>query len=155
MATLDQRGPFLLLFALGQQLGSLLGQAMASAPLSPSDFAVYSALRLVQPVTLTSLASTLGMRPTTLSSILSRMEQHGHLRREANPADGRSRLVSLTDEGRAATEACFPVFSQAIGAFLRHLEVAQQPLLDHLEAASRALVSASAELSATGPTEAA
>jgi DNA-binding MarR family transcriptional regulator len=155
MATLDQRGPFLLLFALGQQLGSLLGQAMASAPLSPSDFAVYSALRLVQPVTLTSLASTLGMRPTTLSSILSRMEQHGHLRREPNPADGRSRLVSLTDEGRAATEACFPVFSQAIGAFLRHLEVAQQPLLDHLEAASRALVSASAELSATGPTEAA
>ena len=75
MPKLDQRGPFLLLFALNQQLGLLLTQAMATAPLRPADFAVYSALRLLQPTTPTELAASLGMRVTTLSSLLAKMER--------------------------------------------------------------------------------
>ena len=108
MPQIAQRGSFLLIFALNQQLGSLLAQAMARAPLRPADFAVYSALRLLQPTTPTELATTLGMRVTTLSSLLTKMERQGHLRRELNPADGRSRLISLTAEGQRATEDCFP-----------------------------------------------
>jgi DNA-binding MarR family transcriptional regulator len=154
MAKLEQRGPFLLLFALTQQLSSLLSQAMAEAPLSPSDFAVYSALRLQQPSTLMELAATLGMRPTTLSSVLSRMQQQGHLRREPNPADGRSRLISLTDTGREVTEACFPQFSGAIEAFRRHLGVDEQQSLQYLEAVSGALRGAAGELAADGQQQA-
>jgi DNA-binding MarR family transcriptional regulator len=148
MAKLAQRGPFLLLFALNQQLGALLSQAMAGAPLTPPDFAVCSALRLMQPTTLTELASTLGMRPTTLSSTLTRLEQQGHLTRQPNPADGRSRLISLTSGGQEATEGCFPSFGAAIQAFLQHLDVPQAPLLDHFEAAARALQAAAGELAA-------
>jgi DNA-binding MarR family transcriptional regulator len=154
MAQLEQRGPFLVLFALSQQLSSLLSQAMAQAPLSPSDFAVYSALRLQQPSTLMELAATLGMRPTTLSSVLARMQQHGHLRREPNPADGRSRLISLTDTGRQVTEACFPQFSGAIEAFRHHLDVDEQQSLRYLEAVSGALRGAAGELAADGQQQA-
>jgi DNA-binding MarR family transcriptional regulator len=154
MAKLEQRGPFLLLFALTQQLSNLLSQAMTQAPLSPSDFAVYSALRLQQPSTMMELAATLGMRPTTLSSVLARMQQHGHLRREPNPADGRSRLISLTDTGRQVTEACFPQFSGAVEAFRRHLGANEQEALRFLEAISSALRGAAGELAADGQQQA-
>jgi DNA-binding MarR family transcriptional regulator len=150
MPQIPQRGPFLLLFALQQQLGALLAQSMAGAPLTPPDFAVCSALRLMQPTTLTELAGTLGMRPTTLSSTLTRLEQQGHLARQPNPADGRSRLISLTPGGQQATEGCFPSFSAAIQAFLRHLDGPEADLLAQLEVAARALQAAAADLAASG-----
>jgi DNA-binding MarR family transcriptional regulator len=145
---LSFRGPFLLLYALSQQQGRLLQQAMADAPLTPADFAVYSALRLMQPTTPTQLATTLGMKPTTLSSVLVRMADNGHLKRRRNPADGRSVVVSLNATGVRVTEECFATFGAAIDAFRRNLEVDEQDFLGHLEAASRAFDRAAGELDA-------
>jgi DNA-binding MarR family transcriptional regulator len=139
MPQIAQRGSFLLLFALNQQLGSLLAQAMAGAPLRPADFAVYSTLRLLQPTTPTELA-------TTLSSLLTKMERQGHLRRELNPADGRSRLILLTAAGQRATEDCFPGFGAAIEAFRRHLSTDEDRALQHLEEIGEALIAATREL---------
>ncbi len=146
MARIEQRGPFLLLFALNQQLSALLARAMADAPLTPGDFAVYSALRLMQPTTPTELATALGMRVTTLSSVLTKMESLGHLERQRNPADGRSRLISLTDDGVSATEKCFPAFGHAIRLFRGHLAADEQEVLRNLEATSQALQEAAADL---------
>lgn len=146
MAGLEFRGPFLLVFALGQQLGTLLQQAMADAPLPPNEFAVYSALRLMQPTTPTQLAGTLGMKATTLSSVLVRMSRSGHLQRRRNPADGRSVLLTLTPSGVRVTEACFAAFEVAIEAFRRELAIEERVLLADLEAMSSALARASAEL---------
>lgn len=145
MTRLEFRGPFLLVFALDQQLGSLLTKAMASSPLRPAEFAVYSTLRLEQPTTPSELARTLGMRATTMSSHLAKMAAAGHLERVRNPGDGRSTLISLTPAGLTATEGCFPAFSQAIRSFQAHLAIPQQDLLDALEAASTALDAALAE----------
>ncbi len=146
MAGLEFRGPFLLVFALGQQLGTLLQQAMVDAPLPPNEFAVYSALRLMQPTTPTQLAGTLGMRPTTLSSMLVRMSRSGHLHRRRNPADGRSVILMLSPSGVRVTEACFAAFGLAIEAFQRQLSIDESVLLADLEAMSAALAGASAEL---------
>jgi DNA-binding MarR family transcriptional regulator len=137
----------LLLFALSQQQGSLLQQAMDDAPLLPSEFAVYSALRLMQPTTPTQLAQTLGMKATTLSSALVRMANAGHLKRRRNPADGRSVVLELSAAGQRVTESCFASFSTAIEAFRRNLGVDEAEFLRHLEAASSALTAATAELS--------
>jgi DNA-binding MarR family transcriptional regulator len=147
--TIEQRGPFLLIFALGQQLGGLLGQTMRDAPLKPGEFAVYSALRLEQPVTPSRLAGVLGMPPTTLSSALRKMTEAGHLRRLRNPADGRSALVELTDVGIDVTVACFSAFRIAIDAFRDQLTeefVTEHELLRVLEGASRAIAAASERL---------
>jgi len=86
------------------------------------------------------------MRVTTLSSLLAKMEQQGHLCREPNPADGRSRLLSLTAAGRRATEDCFPAFGAAIEAFRRHLIADESQMLRHLEGVSQALIGATHEL---------
>jgi len=95
------------------------------------------------------------MRPTTLSSALTRLDQQGHLARQPNPADGRSRLISLTAAGQQATEDCFPAFGSAIQAFRQNLDVPEPPLLAHLEATARALQAAAGQLAADGPTGAA
>ena len=141
-----ERGPFLLLYAVNQQLDALLTKAMAETPLRPGEFAVYSTLRLLQPTTPSDLAHTLGLRPTTLSSHLQKMAERGHLVRQAHPHDGRSILLSLTPEGLTATVACFATFSRAIGAFQEALTVDEQALLDHLEATSAALEVAGSQL---------
>jgi len=146
MARLEFRGPFLLVFALGQQLGNLLQLAMADAPLTPGEFAVYSALRLMQPTTPTQLAGQLGMKATTLSSMLVRMSKSGHLKRRRNPADGRSVILTLTPSGVRVTEACFASFGVAIEAFRNQLSVDEATLLADLEAMSEALDRAAAEL---------
>lgn len=153
MTHLEFRGPFLLLFAVDQQLGTLLTRAMADAPLRPAEFAVYSTLRLEQPTTPSELARTLGLRATTLSSHLVKMAAAGHLERAPNPSDGRSTLLSLTAPGLAATEACFPGFQRAIQSFQAHLEIPQQVLLQALEAASTALDAALAEVRDRAPLE--
>jgi DNA-binding MarR family transcriptional regulator len=143
---IEQRGPFLLIFALDQQLAGLLGQTMREAPLKPGEFAVYSALRLEQPVTPTRLAAVLGMPATTLSSALRKMGGAGHLSRLPNPADGRSALIALTPAGIEVTEACFPAFRSAIDAFREQLTdelVTEHELLRVLEGASRAIAAAS------------
>jgi DNA-binding MarR family transcriptional regulator len=150
MAGIEFRGPFLLVFALGQQLGSLLNQVMPDAPLTPSEFAVYSALRLMQPTTPSQLAGALGMKATTLSSVLVRMSRSGHLQRRRNPADGRSVILTLTPGGDRVTEACFAAFDVAIEAFRRQLAIDESALLDDLEAMSVALARASAELADQG-----
>lgn len=147
MARLEIRGPFLLLFALAQQQSSLLHFAMAGRPLQPAEFAVYSALRLTQPTTPTQLAGTLGMKATTLSSMLVRMAKNGHLKRRRNPADGRSVVLSLSPAGIRATEESFTSFSTAIESFRRHLEIEETALLLSMEAMSRALGKAMNELS--------
>ena len=149
MAELEVRGPFLALFAVSQQQGNLLQLAMADAPLLPAEFAVYSALRLMQPTTPTQLARTVGMKATTLSSALVRMQQAGHLKRRRNPADGRSVIISLTPSGKRVAEACFDSFRTATEAFRRHLECDEADLLRHLEAMSHALGNAFSELSVT------
>ena len=146
---IEQRGPFLLVFAIGQQLGALLGQTMRAAPLRPGEFAVYSALRLEQPVTPTRLAAVLGMPPTTLSSALRKMSEAGHLSRVPNPEDGRSQLVELTEAGVEVTVACFPAFGATINAFRDALVeefVTEHELLRVLEGASRAIDAAAQTL---------
>ncbi len=139
---MTHRGPFLLLFATGRQLSTLLQEEMAGAPLTPDEFAVTSVLLLEQPVRPTELARLTGLRPTTLSNYLRRFEAEGVLTRRRDPDDGRASLLELTPDGVARTEACFPAFGSAIGSFQKALAEAGVPeldVVDTLEAVSRAL----------------
>jgi DNA-binding MarR family transcriptional regulator len=143
---LVQRGPFLLHFANSQQLSALLATALAGAPLTPDEFAVYSWLRIVGPTTPTRLAAALGMRASTMSHYLRRMASAGHLDRSRNPDDGRSSVVALTDSGVEATVACFAGFQTAMEAFQAHLGIAVPELLAAMESMHAALGQANADL---------
>ncbi|MFJ3788589.1 MarR family winged helix-turn-helix transcriptional regulator [Kitasatospora sp. NPDC090091] len=52
--------------------------------------------------TVSQLGVAVGTRPTTLTSVLDRLERRGHITRGVRAGDRRSVLVELTDSGRAA-----------------------------------------------------
>src|SRR5262245_32789309 len=52
--------------------------------------------------TVTELAEATGRRPTTLTSILDRLERRGHITRGARAGDRRAVLIELTASGRRA-----------------------------------------------------
>lgn len=133
------RGPLLLVYALSRQTSQLMSQCFEGAPLTPDEFAVYSALRLMQPATPSSLAETLGMKAPTLSNHLRRMGSRGHLRRRSHPDDGRSALISLTAVGQRRTEACFPHFQRAVLPLIELLGDEQDRILGAMEELSTAL----------------
>lgn len=121
----DQSSPSLLfeVFALNQQVGQLLREALADGPLSPDRYAVYSAVFEDETITLTALAARLGMPLTTAAEHVRRLERLGHARRLPNPQDGRSFLLTLTAEGRRAHRAANTRFEQAHRAFVEALPI--------------------------------
>ena len=51
--------------------------------------------------TITGIASRLDLDPSTITPLMKRLEQAGHVIRQRNPADERQVRVQLTDQGRA------------------------------------------------------
>ena len=109
------------LFAAGGQVRELLRRQMAESHLTPEEYGVYSGLFEFEPITPSDLAETVGMRPTTLTHYIIDMRSRGHIREETNPADGRSRLLRLTESGHAAHRAANGFFMVAYEAFVRRI----------------------------------
>jgi DNA-binding MarR family transcriptional regulator len=114
-------------FALNQAVGRLLATAMRDGPLSPTEYAVYSAIFELEAASPTQLAARLGMRLTTFMDHLRLVEGRGHARRAANPRDRRSYRVILTSAGREAHRAANRQFEGAYRAFVRELPEGVEP----------------------------
>src|SRR6266498_497816 len=102
------------LFTVGNQVRALLGQTMAGTGLRPDEYAIYSAVLEAGPLTISELAQVMGMPLTTVSDYVRTMAARGHALRSRNPADSRSYLVSLTEDGVAAHHAAMVAFVAAI-----------------------------------------
>ena len=130
-------------FALNQSVGRFLAEAMRAGPLTPAEYAVYSALFELESATPTALAARLGMRLTTFMDQLRLFEARGHARRMPNPRDGRSQLVTLTAAGLEAHRAANRLFEAAYATFLDELGGDETPakhaLAEVRDAAERAL----------------
>ena len=61
------------------------------------------------------------LKAPTVNGILGRLEEKGYILRRASPADGRCRLVSLTEEGRAMVETFRSVLEEVNRVFLADL----------------------------------
>jgi DNA-binding MarR family transcriptional regulator len=109
-------------FALNQAVGRLLAGAMRDGPLTPAEYAVYSAIFELESATPTALAARLGMRLTTCIDQLRLLEDRGHARRLPHPRDGRSYLVALTANGLEAHRAANRRFEAAYAAFTASLQ---------------------------------
>src|SRR6185436_4243399 len=86
-------------FALGQEVRTLLGFAMRDAGMLPDEYAAYSVVFEDGPTTLTAMARTLGMPVTTAADYAKAMAARRPLWPRANPADQRSQLLYLTAAG--------------------------------------------------------
>ena len=131
-------------FALNQAVGRFLAYAMRDGPLTPAEYAVYSAMFELESGTPTALAARLGMRLTTFMDQLRLVERRGHARRLPNPADRRSYRVVLNADGLAAHRAANRLFERAYDAFVETLgggEVRPRQVLRAMrEAADRARI---------------
>lgn len=144
----SDRGTYSLLFdvfVLEQRVGQLLETAMATSPLRPEDYAVYSVVFEEEAVSPTGMAAELSMPLTTVVDYIRLMESRGHCRRMPNPKDGRSYLVTLTAAGRRAHREANLLFERAYETFLAALPEGEQParllLYQLLTAAEQAGVS--------------
>jgi DNA-binding MarR family transcriptional regulator len=82
-------------FGLFRSLSAPSGMSMTAA-------ATLATIERNGPSRLTLLAAREGVTQPAMTQLISRLEDSGLVRREADPGDGRVVLVALTDEGRAS-----------------------------------------------------
>jgi DNA-binding MarR family transcriptional regulator len=107
----------LLVLAAHQRLLQLVERELAADGVDDADYGLLSLVGVRGPVRLTEVAAELGMRLTTASDAMRRLEARGHAVREPNPEDGRSVLFALTGEGEAEWRRGWPAL-QRINRFL-------------------------------------
>ena len=110
------------LFVLQQRIGALLDAALDGTGVRPAEYAVYSQLGIA-PMTPRVLTARLGVTASTLTGHLAAIERRGHLRREVDPQDRRSRRLVLTDSGRATLAECRRRFGAAVRALYAEVRI--------------------------------
>jgi DNA-binding MarR family transcriptional regulator len=99
-------GPLLNLFTASQLTNTLIQREFEAIGLPGYWVGVLHLIWLNEPVTPTALEALSGVRPTTLRDVVDELVQRGQVKREPNPNDRRSTLLSVTDEGeRVAIDA--------------------------------------------------
>ena len=130
-------------FVLGQRVRELLAASMATSPLRPDEYAIYSVVFEDEAVSPTAMAAQLSMPLTTVVDAIRTMERRGHVRRIPNPRDGRSYLVVLTGDGLRAHADAHALFEVGYRSFVAELPegepAAQSEVAKLLEAAARAI----------------
>jgi DNA-binding MarR family transcriptional regulator len=100
------------LFAVYQRVGGLVSLALDGAGLSGDEYAVYSVLFDLGPLTATEMAGHLGMPLTTVLDYLRVMDRRRHIHRVPHPVDGRARQVRLSPQGLAAHRRAHAAWEQ-------------------------------------------
>src|ERR671919_2534110 len=86
-----------------RQISMYLEASTRELGLSPLEGHVLTYLRRYAPAPIGELVRVFGLKQSTFTSLLDRLERAGLVRRELNPADRRSLLVHITDRGRELT----------------------------------------------------
>jgi len=87
-----------------RQIALYLEPKCAALGVSPAEGHLLSYLRTYAPCPITEIVRVFGIRPSTMTSILERLDGRGLLTREPDPEDRRSVRISLTREGRVVAD---------------------------------------------------
>jgi DNA-binding MarR family transcriptional regulator len=126
------------LYAASRASSELIQTAMAGAPLTPEEYAVYSVIFDEGPHAPTELARRTGMPPTSMSHFVRAMLERGHADRAPSPEDRRSYRIVLTEAGLRAHAASSRAFQEAHDRFIGALAVDEEDARAILRAIGRA-----------------
>jgi DNA-binding MarR family transcriptional regulator len=118
----------------------VVARHLHEAGASGEQLALLSLIATVEPITPTALAAEMGVPLTTLADALRRLDARGELRRSPNPADQRSHLLELSEEGRARLQAVEPPLRKAAAELSTELQLSAAEVeraLDDLHGALR------------------
>lgn len=128
---------------LERVVGLLRGLSQPSG-LSMTAASTMAALERTGPARLTALAARAGVTQPAMTQLISRLEDAGLVRREADAADGRVVRVAITDEGRATMARRRAGRAERLAVILAQLSpehraalAAALPAFDALASASR------------------
>ncbi|MBI1179310.1 MAG: MarR family transcriptional regulator [Alphaproteobacteria bacterium] len=97
-------------------------EALRPIGLTSGQFSLLMSLNRPRPPSMGSVSSLLAMDRTTLTAALKPLERRGLVTVSVDGADRRSRLLSLTPEGRALLAAAVPVWQATHDAVEARLE---------------------------------
>jgi len=109
----------------------LVGRELEAAGVPPQLFSFLGWVALLEPVTPGELAAETGMPPTTIRDYVRRLVGRGDVRKQPNPADGRSYHLVLSPQGRRLMERGGPAVA---AAFARLVPELVRPPGEHLAA---------------------
>jgi DNA-binding MarR family transcriptional regulator len=132
-------GLFLQPHVVAELVGTLIAGIVEGTDLSGREFAVTSWLNLRENATPTSIANELGMSATTVSAMVDRLVQKGHIRRVPNPGDGRSYFIELTEAGETANRLIGARFDVVMSQVRANLDGDPDEILDALSLLEDAL----------------
>lgn len=89
--------------------------------LTPSEINALANLSDGRTRTVSELAAGIGSRPTTVTSVLDRLERRGHITRGTNAGDRRAVAIELTPSGRRAAATISQQFRDLEKRALAHL----------------------------------
>jgi DNA-binding MarR family transcriptional regulator len=107
------------LFAATEKAGLTITQVKALKALSEAD----------EPLSLGALSDELGLSLPAISRAVDNLVRRGHVTREEDPRDRRSKLVTVTARGRATFERLTALRLAGIRSFVADLEPAEQEAL--------------------------
>ena len=87
-----------------REVGVYFERLMADSGLAPQEGHILSYLRSYAPCPIAEVITVFGLRGSTATSVLDRLEERKLLARRPNPDDRRSFLLDLTPEGRRVAE---------------------------------------------------
>jgi DNA-binding MarR family transcriptional regulator len=87
-----------------REVGVYFERLLGDSGLAPQEGHILSYLRSYAPCPIAEVVTVFGLRGSTATSVLDRLEERGLLARRPNPDDRRSFLIDLTAEGKRVAE---------------------------------------------------
>ncbi len=115
-----------------QKMQRQLDRILDEAGLTLPQFDVLANLGMSEGITQQALAERLLVTKGNVCGLLDRMESAGLVERRPSPTDRRANHLYLTEQGRAALKAAFPVHLGLIQQCMGQLSGAEQAKLDEL-----------------------
>ena len=135
------RRPNILLTAwtTAPRIEQLMRRELEAADADTPQFALLTMIHLLEPVTPTRLGAEMGMPAATVSDRLRELFDLGHIRREPNPRDGRSYVITTTAAGRRTIDRAEKAVLRARHAVAQELDVPLRDVEVLVEKLNRAL----------------